>query len=507
MKKYWLLIQIAVLILLAPVISYGEPSAPDFQKGIEYFKNKKYNEAEAIFNQIIKAEPQNAFAYFYLGQVYKSQKKYDAAIEAYEKAQSLDESLSDLSFQKGLVNYQAQHFENALKEFDLYLKNHPQDASALFYKGVTLKKLDDSQQAMVFLKEASQLDNRFTQPYLYYLGIFHFRNGDLAQAKVSFSDAIQLDSQSDISKQANDYLQNMHTGKRKKKRWWFEAGSSVQYDDNLISSEQDLVSQASDVAFIFEAGGGVRIVDKRKYSSEVEYNFFQSIYVDENEFNLQTHAITFSNNFKAGKYDFGLDYLYYYNFLGGSGFLQTNGFLLSGGREVGNLKSDLNLLGVDLSNPSFYLNLYFLTQLKNFLRDINQIRDGVRYSLGISQSVNFNNGKASFKVGYELVIENTEGPRFDFVGHKFITAGKVPTCFKGKLEFGYSYFIRDYKNITPLIGTDRLDKRHIFDVSWSRYMFTYFEFIISYKHIDSISNFPIVDFKENIATAGIKFLY
>lgn len=46
----------------------------------------KYEEAEILFEKIINADPDNANAYFDLGNLYCIEKKYDAAISCYKKA-------------------------------------------------------------------------------------------------------------------------------------------------------------------------------------------------------------------------------------------------------------------------------------------------------------------------------------------------------------------------------------------------------------------------------------
>ena len=75
----------------------------NLQDAISLFENEKYNESLALLNKVITSDAKNAYAYYYRGMIYDSQKKLNEAISDYKKAISLNpEDLQIVNYMLGI---------------------------------------------------------------------------------------------------------------------------------------------------------------------------------------------------------------------------------------------------------------------------------------------------------------------------------------------------------------------------------------------------------------------
>jgi hypothetical protein len=253
-----------------------------------------------------------------------------------------------------------------------------------------------------------------------------------------------------------------------------------------------LVSEEGDFAAVFELGGTYQFWNKGPYSADVSYDFYQSLYFDIGEFNLQSHNISLSATREVDQWDLGLDYILGYSLLGGSSFLTTNTFIFGAGRSW---------------NPKWYTRVSYMPIFKTFNQDFNDPRDGVNHSIGFDQFVFFSGKQSYGQLGYRLMDEDTSGDQFDYIGHEVTLSGRTPTYYKGQLLIRYHLLWKDFQNITPSIGEERLDRRHTFQFAWTRIFEDLIEFKFDFQHIESDSNLPAVDYSENIVFVGVTYKY
>ncbi len=100
--------------------------------GYEAFDDKKWDEALNAFNKAIKINPQNMEAYFYRGNVYDELGDYKTAIVNYNRA----------------------------------IKLNPIYIDAYLYRGFAYNNLGQLKKAMADIKKAAKLGNQFAQTFL-----------------------------------------------------------------------------------------------------------------------------------------------------------------------------------------------------------------------------------------------------------------------------------------------------------------------------------------------------
>ncbi|MDM9380390.1 tetratricopeptide repeat protein [Chlorogloeopsis sp. ULAP01] len=104
-----------------------------YKIGVAYLENQKYDKTEKAFLASIEVAPQSESYYSHtgLGNVYYAQKKFDDAINQYERTNRLNEDfpyaingIGNIYFQKGEYQKAHKYYEDACTQDDKYWHSH-----------------------------------------------------------------------------------------------------------------------------------------------------------------------------------------------------------------------------------------------------------------------------------------------------------------------------------------------------------------------------------------------
>jgi tetratricopeptide (TPR) repeat protein len=100
-------LDLITLILLILFLGVNVVNAQDdLKKGIEIFEKKNYYGAKKFFGDYLKANPEHAEAFYYLGRIAMEEKDLELATEYFDKATDIDETNSDYFTWKGIAYVQ-----------------------------------------------------------------------------------------------------------------------------------------------------------------------------------------------------------------------------------------------------------------------------------------------------------------------------------------------------------------------------------------------------------------
>ena len=194
-------------------------------KGNQLLVAEKNDSARAFFTEAVKINPKNAAAVYGLGEVSDELDKPDEAVANYEKALSLDKSLTEiyvplgiLYYQKGeiakadtlltkavaaapndaetqyfvgLVRYTQNRNADALAALETSIKTDPNNAEAHYYKGKTLLRLNRQSDALTEFKEAIRLKPAYYEAN-FDAGAANYELKNYADAVVNYKEAVRL---------------------------------------------------------------------------------------------------------------------------------------------------------------------------------------------------------------------------------------------------------------------------------------------------------------------------
>lgn len=432
----------------------AEKNPPSFQGALELFQEGKYESAIKAFQQIPKDDPKATEALSYLGISYYKMNDYDAA----------------------------------LKSLQEYAGRKPDSGSAHFFMGLSYQGKKEFGKSISSFQKAGDLDPEFKQLAMYQIGLSSIQMSDTKTAESSLQRAINLDPASDTAEDARRLLASLPAARQNSKPWQLKLGAGWEFDDNLTVEEQGNASGQEDSAAVFEFEGKYFPETLSSYSGEVYYEFYQSLYEDFSEFDLQTHTVGLAGEQEVEGWDLGLDYNYSYMFLGGDGFLQTHSISPSAGKSW---------------RPDLYTSFSYIFSDKNFRTDADAGRNGANNSLGGDAFYFFQDNKAFFQLGYRLENENTSSSEYDYLGHIFTAAAQSPTPLETKTRLAYKYHFKDYDNITESISSEREDKKQTINLTVTRVIVENFQLKFDYQYIDSDSNLSSSEYVENIVFLGV----
>ncbi len=137
--------------------------------------------------QEVWQNPDSPEAYIKLGTAHARQEQYDAAIDAYEKALSLDPDSGERVFPVlGAIAFNREEYEKALDYFHKSLAFSPEDSLRFYDMGNVYLKLEQNENAIEAYRKAIEFSVSFEEAY-YNLAISYIRNGQKKEAEKIYS--------------------------------------------------------------------------------------------------------------------------------------------------------------------------------------------------------------------------------------------------------------------------------------------------------------------------------
>ena len=101
--------------------------AQNLDKAISLFDNEKYTESLELINKILTTDSKNAYALYYRGMIYDTQKKYSLAINDYKKAISLNPDLMIANYLIGVDYDMLEQYKNAISYYKAFTATYSED--------------------------------------------------------------------------------------------------------------------------------------------------------------------------------------------------------------------------------------------------------------------------------------------------------------------------------------------------------------------------------------------
>ena len=118
-----------------------------------YGVQKRFPDAIAVCEEIIKNNPRNVAARNMLGQLLLGDNKLDQAIEQFESLGKLEEDPTETRFKIALIKVQRRDLEGAINDLSLIVAEHPENSVARYYLGSAYAGLKRTQDALSELRK------------------------------------------------------------------------------------------------------------------------------------------------------------------------------------------------------------------------------------------------------------------------------------------------------------------------------------------------------------------
>ncbi len=170
-----------------------------FMNGLQYARNKKYDDAKKSFNRVIEIDPHEGKAYFNRGVCFLAENNYESALADFDMALENDFSELQLLFNKAVALEKTGQIEAAMDMYKSILQDKPLFASAHY----NLAKLQEehiletgeydrfARDAVYHYQRALEIDPSFYEAAFNIANIYYTR-GDVAVAIKWLKKCIEL---------------------------------------------------------------------------------------------------------------------------------------------------------------------------------------------------------------------------------------------------------------------------------------------------------------------------
>lgn len=162
-----------------------------FCAGVGKFLDGRYEEAEVEFKEALKFDPEFPLAYCYLGIISLELGQVDLGMNWCERGLEIDPSNGYLHYCLGAAFERKGMPKEAIKQYKIYLKEHPKDSECHFSLGCAYDENGQIKEAMKCYREAINLDSAHYKAY-YNLSLLLGEKGNSDEAVECLDKTIEI---------------------------------------------------------------------------------------------------------------------------------------------------------------------------------------------------------------------------------------------------------------------------------------------------------------------------
>ena len=165
------------------------------RSAFEHFQAGKLQQAENIYKEILKVEPNNVDALHFLGILHYQLGNYDSAINYFKEVLLLDPTNADAYYNLGIAFERKGQLDKAITCYQKTIELTPSSADAYNNLGLILQEKGQLDEAITSYRRALQLNPNYFYAY-YNLGNALKRKGQLDKAITCYQKTIELNPSS-----------------------------------------------------------------------------------------------------------------------------------------------------------------------------------------------------------------------------------------------------------------------------------------------------------------------
>ncbi len=436
------------------------------------------------------------------------------------------DDLKDPHYLKGVYHFMNGKYEEAQKEFLAGLEANPKNPYLHYSLGYTYYKLGKPALAAQYFDSAIQLKSD-EAIFHYMAGVAKYDNNDLDGAEHAFNEAIRVAGPSKYAESAKNYIQLIvrqrkiqSIKKERAKRWRLKTYVSVEYDDNILLTNENLVVNGEElddtdtIVNLFLAGE-YDLWSRPDRRLTARYAFFQSLHDSVDQFDYQRHEFSLGYqqywNTPVAPLLLGLRYAFYYDILDSNDFQTTH-----------NVFADAKVF----EPHDFATAFEYQYQDVNSEDDQYDYLEGEKHNVDLSQIWFFHNKRGFLQLGLRFRKEDLEDQRGDqifFRRTRFLRLVKVERrpffrsySFEQKgvflnahipvydeataVDLGVELLSKDYDDDDVIwlahderIRDTREDDQQRYTAALTRQLNKHFQVGLQYRYVNNDSNFDGTD--------------
>jgi len=489
---------VAVVLALAGTTVASERSEQLYARGLVDFHAGRYQDALTLFQQAVDADPRDAYARYYRGVTYGRMGNYAAAEADLRAALEAHPQLEQAALELGIVLVKQDKFADAVPWLTTAQANPATYGEASLFLGIAQLRLNQLDAADVSFERASRTA-ALVLAAQYYRGLVAYRQQRADAARQHFTAVTEQSPDSAMGREAAIYLERLRGGAPTSGKPWVAYGSfALQYDTNvtLEPNDGDVAAAAgfttgqSDGSAVLTAGAAYAPLRTKDMELLVGYEFYQSLYFNLDEFDLQDHRPSVQFLYRAGRVQLGLAARYDYYLLNTDSYFQGVNALPTATVAEG-----------DFGETQVYFRYrwrdYYLSPFRGVL-------DGNNYSPGVLQHIFLGESDRYVSLGYRFdaqVPTTTRGAAFGYDGNEVVAGLTWPfPSIAANSDFAFTYRHRDY----DAASNGRMDNEYLLTLLLEKRLTEQLSLVVGYLGIFNDSNNSLFSYTRQIVSAGVE---
>jgi Tfp pilus assembly protein PilF len=493
--KKWVIVVslIAAAVAFYSDISYAGAQNENFIRAQESVKEGDYKDAIKEFKLALKKMPASGEIYLHLGRAYNKVGEYELAQRHLTKAAESGIKEEDIVLDMGYSLRRLGYYEEAVGQYKSALKYKEIEGKAYIGLGYCNLKLKNYDEANRNLDKAMDLDGSVAAKAKLYKGIIKYEQGNYDEALLDLEVSLAGYEDYETKASAKNYISAVKKIKRGERNYLFVASLSLLFDDNVMTlndSEVLSVSDKDDYGAVGYVRGIYHPIKNDVTTLFLGYMFYQKLYADLSDYNLQNHHALF--NYTTGFGDFGaflLRYDYNYYFLDGDRYFQKS-----------NLKPALRIN----ETKNAYLDINLTAGNKDYFSE--KALSSNNFGGGLKQTLESKSGMSLYLL-LDYNKEDTKDKDYEYTGLN-LGLGFSHKCTKStSVDLDAGYFMKDYDNTHSIFFVKRDDDVITALFRIKKEISSSLSTSLRYDYTVNDSNIDYYDYTRNVVSLEVKYLY
>ncbi len=495
---------VMVVLLTSLSARASETSISLYSEGLVELHRGNLATASMLMERAVDADPSDPYALYYRGVVRSRSDELEGAIADLRRALSIKSDFAEARLDLGVSLVQAGEYAQAepfLQEVSRYPKLR---GNAILFLGIARLRQGETAASLVDFEQVPNINPSLATTALYYRAVALSRLGRAEEARLSFETVIEQTPGTELAAEASNFLVALEKGLGEAKRYELYMGYRIEYDSNVVlrlngQSTADLgVQDDSDVVYNLRLGGRYSVWHGDNTAVSLGYDFFQRVYTELDQYNLQGHSPTLHWTAQWGNLRLGVIAKYQFYLLKSDPYLQRVGgqpWIAWHFGDWGRTELSYRVRWSDfLDNPPGGTPS---AGLGGDFSNSKDALDSVSHKPRLRQYFYLDSPQRYVALTYayeKRAPTKSEGDPFEFDAHEFQIAAATPLVYGLDLFASYAYRREDYN-----LG-DRLDEPHVI-VAVLRWPLTGW-FAVSFGYFGEVHQSNHFEYNRHIGSIG-----
>jgi tetratricopeptide (TPR) repeat protein len=486
------------IILAQLKVQYS--NQPEWEKALSEYRAENFEEAKALFQNILARDPENNQAVFYLGLINKQTGNLPEAVRNLKDALSLKPPVLEAYVE--LID--ALYNLNELKEAWEWAAKAEVVGHELgkvhFLKGLIALKEEKYRKAVSAFQQAKRLDSSLNQAADFQIAMARVKDQRMIEARDILRTITAKDPNSELAAVAKEYEKTIGKALEEYRAWRFTVGLGFQYDTNVVLKPSGNVQA---VTVTNDNDGSVTNTFRIDYSPLLrgswffngQYSFNSNTYFSIRNYNMMIQSLSLNPgyNFTFGSLSLPMNYSHIW--------LKESPY-----QSLASAKPTLTFLSFAKLIHQISLG-YAKRVMQQAPLDPNEERSADIYSGTLNTFYPYAEGRGLISFKYEITKDLTDGRNWSNLGNRFTLGLLYPLSKKFSLIFSGDLNLQEYDQSHSVYAVRRSDKLYAASAALVWQILPQMTINLQQSFTKADSNIALYDYVRNLTSLECEYRF